>query len=86
VRSADGAMPVDPGVLPDPAVYSAPLATEPVREPGTGPGGVSPAGVWLACSAAMTRATSSGQNEPSEACVSGPRAPIMAITCAGPGR
>ena len=34
----------------------------------------------------MTRATSAGQNEPSVAGVSGPRALIMAITCAGPGR
>ena len=88
MRSAGGdASPVDPDIPPDPAAAVAPLPAGPGEDAGTtGPGGVSPAGVWLDCSAAMTRATSAGQNEPSVACVSGPRALIMPITCAGPGR
>ena len=47
---------------------------------------MSPAGVWPDCSAAMTLDTFPGQNEPSVACVSGPSALIIAITCAGSGR
>ena len=65
---------VDPDILPDPAA------------PVSGPGGVSPVGVWAACSVAMTRATLPGQNEPSVTGVAGPSSLIMAISRAGSGR
>src|ERR1700728_1463663 len=58
----------------------------PATAAGRAPGGVSPVGVWVACSAAMIRATDSGQNEPSVASVAGPRAEIIPISWAGSGR
>ena len=47
---------------------------------------MSPAGVWLACSAAMTRATASGQKEPSVTGMAGPSSLIMVISWPGAGR
>ena len=50
------------------------------------PGGVSPAGVWLTCSVAMTRVTVSGQKEPSVAGTAGPSSLIMVMIWPGVGR
>src|SRR5580692_11771132 len=66
----------DPGIRPVPG---------PVV-PANGAGGVSPAGVWLAWSAAITRATAAGQNEPSVTGVAGPSSLNMAISRPGSGR
>ena len=68
--------------LAGPAVSVGPHASPPAACAG----GVSPAGVWLACSAAMTRATDSGQKDPSVAAVAGPTEKIMEISCDVPGR